>query len=465
MLLLPGAGPAYEADFEKNNSLILPVSPEKKRYLYDAALTGKADAGHTPTSQMPLRAQIDPSGLHLEEAITIAVQTHPSIRSAVELLAQQGYLISAAKAGYYPQIGVEMRTERETDEDLAITPTLYLSQMVYDFGRVRSEVRHARAGLGRQTLLAMDQVDTIVQQTARALIGVHRYQKQLEFAEMQIENVEKVVQMAEQRAKSGLTSNSDPIQAQTRLEAARANLLTVRTLLNQSREQLALLIGFRYEGAIAPMDPELFSRADIYNKPDFGNMTVVLLAHADYNLADARLGAAQSAAYPTIGLVASTGKTLTGDNPNTGEDKDDYSTVGLNISQTLYQGGRISSQRKAAASARESASQSLASAELRAKEQIYVARLEIEGLLEKRKILTRRTHNIRTTRSLYQDQYQLGTRSVLDLLNSEQEYYQAVSEELAAEHEFWNGLVQYLVLKGDARGIFRLDSRLDESAP
>lgn len=402
--------------------------------------------------------------LSLEDAINAAVQTHPSIRAAVGLLVQQGYLVSAAKAGYLPQIGVEMLTQRESNEDLAITPTLHLSQMVYDFGKIKSEVRHARAGLGKQTLLAMDQVDAIIQQTANALINVHRYQEQLKHAETQIKNVKRVVKMAEQRAKSGLASESDPVQAKTRLEAANANLLTVRTLLSQSREQLALLIGFRHDGPIVPMDAELFARADIYNKPDFDNMTIVMMAHADYALADAQLAAARSAAYPSIGLVASTGKTLTGDNPHTGIEKDEYNSIGLNISQSIYQGGRVTAQRNAAASARESAFQSLSVATLRAKELIYVSRLELEGLLEKQKILARRTKNIKTTRSLYQDQYQLGTRSVLDLLNSEQEYYQAVSEELSAEHEFWNGLVYFMILKGDARSIFGVDSVVDGDA-
>lgn len=462
--LFSGVFPAYGVDFE-GNKLILPLSPEKKRELYNAAIAGDAEGEYSHTAQTAVPGG-SPSGvLTLEDAINAAVQTHPSIRSAVELLVQQGYLVSAAKAGYLPQISVELNTERESNEDLAITPTLYVSQMLFDFGRTKSEVCRARAGLAKQTIMAMDQIDSIILQTAGALINVHRYQEQLTAAEDQIKNVDLVVKMAEQRARSGLASESDPVQAQTRFEAAKANLLSVQTLLSQTREQLALVTSLRHTGPIAPMDPALVARADIYNTPDYENMTVYLTAHADYNLAGAQLDAARAAAYPTLGAIASIEKTLTGDNPNTGIEEDDHSTVGLRVSQSLYQGGRVAAQRRAAASARESAFQSLAAAELRAKELISISKLEIEGLQKRRQILVRRTENIKTTRSLYQEQYQLGTRSVLDLLNSEQEYYQAVVEELAADHELWNNLVYFMVLKGDARGIFHADSRLSNGTP
>ncbi|MDL2329930.1 TolC family protein [Desulfosarcina sp. OttesenSCG-928-A07] len=449
--------PAYSMDLSEQGSP-LPLTHEKRRYLYDSAVSGTIDDAYREMPPFMSRGTGGSVLLHLEEAISAAVQTHPAIRSAVELLVQRGYLVSAAKAGYLPQIGLEMQTERESSKDIAFTPTLYLSQLVYDFGKTRSQVRSARADLGRQTVVAMEQMDSIIQRTASSFINVHRYQEQLQSAETQITNIRRVVGMAEQRARSGLASNSDPIQSRTRLDAAIANRLTVRTYLDQAREQLILLMGFEHDGPTAPMDAELLARADIYNTPELDNMLVVLLAQADYEAADSQLDAAKSAFFPSISLVASTEKTLTGENPNTGVEEDEYNRLGLNLNQTLYQGGRIMSQHKAASSARESATQSLDAARLRAKESVNVSRLEIEGLIARRKVLVRRTKSIDATRELYQEQYQLGTRSVLDLLNSEQEYYQAVTEELAADHEFWNALVYYMILKGDVRSVFSIES-------
>ena len=66
--------------------------------------------------------------------------------------------------------------------------------------------------------------------------------------------------------------------------------------------------------------------------------------------------------------------------------------------------------------------------------------------------------SIRTTRDLYREQYlQLGTRSLLDLLNAEQEYHNARFENIDSAHELQKLAVECWYQSGRLGEVFELD--------
>ncbi|HBV2151744.1 TPA: transporter, partial [Klebsiella pneumoniae] len=64
------------------------------------------------------------------------------------------------------------------------------------------------------------------------------------------------------------------------------------------------------------------------------------------------------------------------------------------------------------------------------------------------------------TRALYQDQYlQLGTRPLLDLLNVDQEIYQAQFNQVLTEAQLRNLELDCLFSTGKMRAVFALDNQ------
>src|SRR5690625_6430528 len=64
------------------------------------------------------------------------------------------------------------------------------------------------------------------------------------------------------------------------------------------------------------------------------------------------------------------------------------------------------------------------------------AQSRARGYRQRIGLLAQRINSIQMTRDLYQEQYlELGTRSLLDLLNAEQEYHQANLEKTNNEHD------------------------------
>jgi len=69
-----------------------------------------------------------------------------------------------------------------------------------------------------------------------------------------------------------------------------------------------------------------------------------------------------------------------------------------------------------------------------------------------------REESMRVTRALYRDQYlQLGTRSLLDLLNAEQEYHAARSDQIDSRHDMYRSGIDCLYHSGSMLGTFGLD--------
>ena len=91
-----------------------------------------------------------------------------------------------------------------------------------------------------------------------------------------------------------------------------------------------------------------------------------------------------------------------------------------------------------------------------------VERLRDEPVNLKQSIAIQRRQQLlgEQTRALYQDQYlQLGTRPLLDLLNVDQEIYQAQFNQVLTEAQLRNLELDCLFSTGKMRAVFALDNQ------
>ena len=95
---------------------------------------------------------------------------------------------------------------------------------------------------------------------------------------------------------------------------------------------------------------------------------------------------------------------------------------------------------------------------LSALDQVQLIREEIENKQKQIQILTARQQSTTRTKELYQEQYKLGTRSVVDLLNSEQAIHSAAQEIETAKYDIYANLVQYIKITGRTRDLYQLNN-------
>jgi adhesin transport system outer membrane protein len=401
--------------------------------------------------------------LELNEAVRQAVARHPSISDAISTLAQQAGGVEVARAGYYPQVrvGVGGGTNNAPAAQGGSTGTVAtasVSQMLYDFGKVDGAVAQSEALVRRQQAGILKQIDVVAQQTADAVVTAHRYQALLAIAQEQVQAVEKVLETARLRANAGISTRADPIQAESRVDSARANLLQVKSQLAQWRERLGTLLGPGVPPQIAPLPDGLASTLRVDSPPDTSLLPDVLAAEAERRAASAQLEIARANRYPTLSVDASVNKAMGGINPATLERNGTYHTVMLNLTSVIYQGGALDAQVRAATAAEEAARMRIETARLNAGDQARNFREQVIGAQARLGVLADRRRSIVEARDLYREQYTLGTRSILDLLNAEQEIYQAAAEQEAVLHDLWASRVGYIGATGQARAFYGLDN-------
>ncbi|WXL25155.1 TolC family protein [Ectopseudomonas mendocina] len=394
------------------------------------------------------------NGLYLWRAVQAAVSTYPSIRSAMATLAQQSNSMDVARAGYYPSVKAGVSGGRQGNVGNGRVFSVNASQMLYDFGKVGSEVSHAKAGVQRQYAQVLMVVDDVARQTAQAVIEVRRFQLQEIAARKQIDALADLLKVAQARVSLGASNQADPVQAGSRLDAAESTLLSIRTQLQQWRSKLRKLVHEPLPTSISVLpEPELRQAVEVI-QPDFNQVPQMQVAQLELEMARAQLGKAKAQQLPTISVSAGVDQNM-GDMRNTQSDHD-YNLM-LNFTNSLFEGGALRAQERAAGHAINSAQEHVEDVSLDLKDKWQSLSEQITGLQSRLPMLTARKQSITETRRLYREQYlSLGTRSLLDLLNAEQEIFQAEVEHQNAIHDLLQARLDYVLATGQMRDVFNL---------
>ncbi len=161
--------------------------------------------------------------------------------------------------------------------------------MLYDFGKVASEVRAENAGVAQQQANVLVSIDTIAHDTAIAMVQVQTWQQMVETAKEQLDALSSIGTLTKQRNDEGATSLSDVVQTDARIEGARAQLMRCQASLDSSRATLMSLLGWDSLNAVSNDFPQSLARSCDIAKPDNRLVPSVLAAWAQANVAQANL--------------------------------------------------------------------------------------------------------------------------------------------------------------------------------
>lgn len=402
---------------------------------------------------------INEGGMSIQDIVQRAIAWHPSITEALGRLYQQGEQVSVAKAGYFPQVSAGISTEHRSstgrsEDAFSVTA----SQLLYDFGRISSEVDAANFGVDRDQARVWLAMDQLARDAAQAAIEVQRFEALLDIADEQIEGIDDIRLLAERRSELGASTRSDEIQAQSRLEQSEATKLQLEAQRKSWENAIRTLIGASGPVSIKHDFPQPLIESCERTSENFDNVPELLVAEAQQAEARAIIAQTQASFFPTASIDAGFNQFL--NNNDLVEDDTDV-TVRFNLSSNLYQGGATSARRRAAdfslqasQAARDSAYLSLSRSLREAKEQTASFRLRLATL-------DARARSIRETQALYRQQYlSLGTRSLLDLLNAEQEIHQSRFDQENSRYDLYSLQIDCLYSAANIRSAFDLEDSI-----
>ncbi len=316
------------------------------------------------------------------------------------------------------------------------------------------------AGVAQQQANVLVSIDTIAHDTAIAMVQVQTWQQMVETAKEQLDALSSIGTLTKQRNDEGATSLSDVVQTDARIEGARAQLMQYQASLDSSRATLMSLLGWDSLNAVSNDFPQSLARSCDITEPDDRLVPSVLAAWAQANVAQANLDYANAQMTPTVSLEPEVRHYLNDRYAgNETRDRTQYSAW-VKVQMPLYQGGGLTARRNAAGHAVESAQSTIQRTRLEVRQKLLEARSQVMSLMSTLQIQGRQEALSARTRELYQQQYlDLGSRPLLDVLNAEQEVYQARFTQQQTAGQLHQLQLNCLYNTGRLRHAFDLENR------
>ncbi len=397
----------------------------------------------------------------LNEAIQQALKSNPEVRIETNELLARGEEVNQAKAGYKPElnlaagIGFE-RSDNNSTRALGLKhrdltrkeASLTMRQMLFDGFATRSEVERQSARVESTT----HRIDGVSQnkslEAVDAYLNVLRHNKLLDLSKENLRAHDRVYDQVELRSEAGIGRNSDLEQVRGRRASANANRLSDIANLKDAESSYLFVVG------TLPKELEAAPKVDDVSPASLKEAVGVALkehptllsAKADVRATLAQHQAARHTYYPRFDLEV--GTTWGDDQDGTkGEERDITAMIRMNYN--LFAGGKDE--------AREKQTIHLINEAKEVRNHTY---RQVVGSLRlswtsfqatKAQLASLRQHLVSSekTRDAYAKQFNLGKRTLLDLLNTENEVFQA--KRSFADAEYDHLFAQYRILVGTGR--------------
>lgn len=411
---------------------------------------------------VPKTAQVVQDRLDIATAVKLAVNNYPSVKEAIGRLYEQTEQVDVAKSGYYPQVGAGISNGYRSSTGRSEQAfTVSASQMIYDFGKVASLVNIAEFGVDRNYAVVLKAVDDLVRDTGLAFIEVQRYESLLDIAAKQIVAISELEALAQKRVEMGASSRSDELQAHSRVENAIALKLQLNAELDVWKRTLQDFLGTNRQASTQLDFPAYLYEACSAGTDDFTKVPEIMIAEADRAEAIAAIERSETEFYPTVSLDANLDYFANrADTNSTLSDQDVSATI--NVKSSLYQGGAMSARKRSAEYALRAVVAAKDTAYLDVTRRLSDAKDKTRNFHARLNNLDARYDTIVKTQALYRIQYlSLGTRTLLDILNTEQEIHQAMFDQQNTRHDLRRLQIDCLHSIGGLREAFIIDEQVD----
>ncbi len=363
---------------------------------------------------LPVSVQAMP----LDQAVRNGLAIHPQVRAALSEAARAETEVKIAKGGYYPSLSLSGGPQ-EFDIGEAVYDVT-VSQMLYDWGRVDSQVDTAKATQRQLSASAEVTREDAALDIVETYLDVLVAQRRIDAVRRHIRLLDDIRAMTEARGADGYSDRSEQDRAGLEISRAQEQLALEKGALLDASNQLALLTGAPPEGLAEPRPPSMQRYLATRDLPRIiSSSPLYLRAMEDTSLAEAELRGTKAALLPQLNLEASATRREIG-----GRLQND-SMVNLRLRMDTLQGLSNFQRPTAAAQRLESASWGQ-DAILRDIRRQLQSLFDIgDSLLWREHALAVQVRDSEQVGGLYREQFEVGRRDVIDLLTVQRERFEA----------------------------------------
>ncbi len=381
----------------------------------------------------------------INEALRQAVQTNPGVGEASANRRATESELRQTQSTLLPQVRIEARYGPEKfDQRAAVNigtalpvpvagsgpwrngsqQSVVVRQVLFDGFASIHDIWRQSARVNAAAFRVRERTELIALDAAEAYVDVVRYLRLIGLGEQNVANHEKIFSNVNSRFSGGRAGEGDLEQARERVESARAALAEFRKSLDEARAKYRKVVGLepfnlRFPGALGGMPgsrDEALAVAVRFNP-------TILAAGADRDAAKHAFRVTDGALVPTFSLE---GRASHSDNtyPYLGTTFEDYSGRVV-MSWDIFRGGQDVWRRSEMAERHTEATMRHARLQRDALESIDKAWAARTITATRVAALTRQLAANRKTIAAFDKEYELGQRSLIDLLNAQNQYFNA----------------------------------------
>ncbi|MGC4063026.1 MAG: TolC family outer membrane protein [Aquabacterium sp.] len=403
-----------------------------------------------------------------------AINSNPEVTARLNALRAADNETDVARGGYYPRVDLDASVGRDRNrittrdpESLSLSRNgvaLSANQLLWDGLATQKEVErlgHARVTRYFEFLAATE--DTALE-ASRAYLDVQRYRKLVELAEDNYVQHKYAFDQLQSKFKAGVGRGVDTEQANARLALADSNLTTEVANLHDVSARYLRVVGEAPANQL-PNTPGL-ERGILGSNNDTVNQSLAhnaSISAAVENLRSVQSQASgrESAYQPKVEARVRSG---VGKNFDGIQDQKRDTSAEIVLNWNLYNGGSDQARIRQftdligqAADQRDKACRDV-------RQTAAIAYNDIKKLKDQLAALDRNVIAIEKARDAYRQQFDIGQRSLLDLLNSENELYTAKRSYANAEYDLQLAYARTQAARNTLGATLGL-TRSDDAAP
>lgn len=394
--------------------------------------------GFTPASQAEDLLQI----------YDLAVVSSPSLRQAEQTLFATREVKPQAQALLLPNLGltgtakyqnVEISGNGASRSDNYGTQNVQtvVNQSVYNRGNWMSLQQSDNVIAQAEATYRNTQVDLMVK-TTEAYFTVLRAADAVTVQEALLRANERQLEQSKQRFEVGLVAITDVNESQAAYDKSRADLINAKNLLNNAWELLRTIVGpitvpLARLGDKLPLSPPEPNDIDTWATTAIRSNFGIIAASEAASAAQKRIEIERSGHYPSVSMQAGYDISRTG--AEYGSDAD-TGFVGLSVNVPIYQGGAVTSRTRQAGFQFRAAQDQLDLVRRQVDQQVKNAFRGILSSIEDVKARQAAIVSARSALESTQAGLEVGTRTQVDVLNSQRNLFQTEFDYMSARYDY-----------------------------
>lgn len=325
---------------------------------------------------------------------------------------------------------------REGDGGSVRSTSVYLEAEIpiYDWGRDQLAIDAAKESVlaARYALVAIEQ--DILMQATEAYFRVRQAIERVELQKNSLRVIGSERQAAQDRFDVGEITITDVSLADAQLASSRAALADAQGKLEIAKENFEYSTGHQPGNLSAPPPlPKLPESLAAARKIAQATHPTIAQAQRIAAAAEIRVAAAKAERRPELSASLRTGAVRGFEVSEQDYDTRLNTTLGLEMSQTLYSGGRLSAEIRRAMARRDGARADLLNIARRVSEQVGTVWANIDVARAQISAINRQISAAQAAYDGIREEAQLGARTTLDVLDAEQSLLAARADKITAD--------------------------------